>query len=615
MAATWRLRMQAVALVAASFAGGGCEERPEPDARFVAVAEIKGFDPVYANDSYSAGAQIQVYEGLYEIHYLKRPLQMVPLLADGMPEVSEDGLTYTFHLKKGVRFQDDPCFPGGKGRELTAHDFVWCWKRLMAIPDSTGRWLFEGKVQGLDAWSKRAGARLGKLFDRVNEHFPFEHPTMREVVAEEVEGLRAIDDHTLRVRLTEPYPQFLWTLVMSFTVVYPREAVARYGMELMAHPVGTGAYRVEDFWIYDRKITYVRNPSWHGGTYPTEGAPGDEEKGLLADAGRPLPFLERVEFLVIPTSQPRWLRFLDRELDRVETEREIWEKAMTLDGKLRPELAAQGIAVQVEPKADIAFTAFNMDDPVIGAPAGDRGRKVRQAMSLAYDTPLWIKIMRNGSWGIPAHGPIPPTVAGYVSEPRSPYSTRDVARARKLLEEAGFPGGRGLPKLHYEMSGADAVSRNGAEILRNNLREIGIEIDLHANTWDQFDEKVKGKQAQVFGMAWGADYPDAQNFLQLFYGPHESPGPNNSNYKNPEYDRLYDQMKLMLPGPERDEVIRKMLAVLNEDCPWSYTDHRVQYSYRHAWLRNFKYMDINPWLFKYYRVDREEKARRLASGR
>jgi ABC-type transport system substrate-binding protein len=251
---------------------------------------------------------------------------------------------------------------------------------------------------------------------------------------------------------------------------------------------------------------------------------------------------------------------------------------------------------------------------VIGAPAGEKGRKLRQAMCLAYDRAQWIRTMRNGFWAVPAYGPVPPTVAGYVPEPKSVYSDRDLERAKRLLAEAGYPQGRGLPKLEYQMTGSDAVNRNGAEIFVNSMAAIGVKIELASNTWDQFDDKVKKKQAQMFGMAWGADYPDAQNFLQLFYGPHESPGPNNSNYKNPAYDALYDRMKLMLPGAERDAVIAKMLAILNEDCPWNYTDHRVQYSYAHSWLRNFKFMDINPWSFKHYRVEREEKARRLRGG-
>jgi ABC-type transport system substrate-binding protein len=244
-------------------------------------------------------------------------------------------------------------------------------------------------------------------------------------------------------------------------------------------------------------------------------------------------------------------------------------------------------------------------------PDPERGRAkalaIRRAVSLAYDAKRWIKVMRNGTWGIPARGPLPPDIDGYVDE-FSPYAVRDLERARKILADAGMPGGKGVPKFTYEMTGADSTSRQGSEIVKDAFKELGLELDLQVQTWSKFMEMVNNKRAQVFGLAWVADYPDAQNFLQLFYGPNESPGPNNANYHNAEYDRLYDKMKLMLPGPERNEVIREMLVVLYEDCPWSFTDHRIKYSYFHSWLHNYKYNDFEPWAFKYYRVDQGAKA-------
>ena len=447
----------------------------------------------------------------------------------------------------------------------------------------------------------------------MNAWYPFEHPDLRPIVAEDVPGMRALDDRTLRFELTQPHPVFTWLLSMNYGAVYPREAIERYGMDFLNHPVGCGPYRVEDYFVYDKKVVYVKNPTWHGQRYPTEGAPGDREAGLLDDAGKELPFLDRVEFVVVPQSQPRWLKFVEGDLEWIETEKEIWAKAMTAEGRLVDHLAAKGVRVDRQPRQNAAFTGFNMTDPVIGAPAGEAGKKLRQAMSLAYDRDLWIKVMRNGTWAEPAFGPIPSNVPGYQADVRSPYSTRDLVRAKRLLQEAGYPEGRGLPVLKYEMSNADAVTRNGSEIFKNCMADVGIKIELSANQWPQFISKIDKKEAQIFGMSWNADYPDAENFLQLFYGPNEAPGSNGTNYKNPQYDELYRRMALMQPGPERDAVIREMLLVLNEDCPMSYTDYRVQYCFVQPWLRNFKYMDLDPWLFKYCRIDREEKRRRQSS--
>jgi peptide/nickel transport system substrate-binding protein len=604
MTPRWLFPLTLVAAVLA--VAPSCERAPEPDARFVSTSLVKTLDPVESGDAYSGGAQHQVYEGLLGIHYLKRPSELIPAMAVSMPEVSEDGLTYTFTLRDDLFFHDGPCWPDGKGRKVTAADFVYCWKRLMALPDSKGSWLIENKIVGLDDWAERAKEVLRPLKDRVNDHYPFEHADMRAVIAEEVEGLRALDDKTLRIQLREPYPQFPWILAMGYAVVYPREALEFHGMEYRRHPIGTGPYTVREYWPFDRKILFERNPRYRECYYPSEGEPGDAEKGLLADAGKRLPFLDRVELVIIDKSQPRWLTFDRGRLDVIGTEKDTWEEVMTKDAQLKPELAERGIRLEKRPIANIAYCAFNMDDPILGTPNGERGKKVRQAMSLAYDVGRWIKVMRNGAWGTPALGPIPPTVIGYVDEP-SPYAKRDLERAKQLLAEAGYPGGKGLPKLTYEMTGSDALARNGALIRVHTMKEIGVEIELSLQTWDKFMEKVNKKEGQLFGMSWSADYPDAQNFLQLFYGPHESPGPNNANYKNAEYDALYDQMKVMVPGPERDAVVRKMLRIINEDCPWSYTDFRVKYSYFHHWLRNYKYHLLNQWQFRFYRVNKDEK--------
>jgi len=392
-----------------------CERPPPVDARFVSVSAIKGFDPIDSGDVYSSGAQSQVYEGLLQYHYLKRPVELMPCLAAEMPTVSEDGLTFTAKLRRDVVFQDNECFPDGKGRPLTAHDVVYCIKRFMGVPSSTGSWLLESRIVGLDAWAARSGEKLAGLFDAVNEYYPYEHPEMAELRDEEVPGLRALDDFTVQFTLTKPFPQFLYTLAMSYTAVYPHEALDHYGMTMHLHPVGSGPYQVEEYWPPDKKILFERNPTFRGETYPTEGAPGDAEAGLLDDAGRSIPFLDRIEFVVIEAPQPRWLRFASGDIDRVETEQDIWQEAMIRDtDQLRPELEEQGVRVSVATKADIAYFAFNMEDEVLGEPAGERGRQVRQAICLAYDQEQWIKVMRNGYWATPAFGPLPPSVQGFV---------------------------------------------------------------------------------------------------------------------------------------------------------------------------------------------------------
>jgi ABC-type transport system substrate-binding protein len=244
-----------------------CDAIPPPDATFVSPSDIKTFDPVDAGDLYAGGAQRQVYDGLLEYDYLKRPPELIPALASALPEISEDELTFTFHLRDDIYFHDSTCFDPerkvkAKGRRVVAEDFVYCWKRLVAMPDSKGNWVLAGKIIGLDEWAARAGKKLGELQDKRNRYYPFEHPEMRELVAEPVEGLRALDDTTFQVKLSEAYPQFLWVLAMSYTVVYPHEALEEHGLEFRYHPVGTGPYTVDEFWPFDLKVSFTRNPTF-----------------------------------------------------------------------------------------------------------------------------------------------------------------------------------------------------------------------------------------------------------------------------------------------------------------------------------------------------------------
>jgi len=256
---------------------------------FGATDRIRGFDPVTSADVPSAHAIYKVFEGLYEYEYLTRPYTVRPNLAAAMPEVSPDGLTYTFRLKQGVRFADDPCFPGGKGRELTAEDFVYSWKRVADVKTKSNCfWIFEDRIAGINDYHTASMKR------RVSYDEP-------------VAGLQAVDRYTLRVQLTQPYPQLIWVLTMSYTFVVPREAVEKYGAEFLNHPVGTGPYIVGDWRFRNYGITYVRNPNWRGDTYPTSGEPGDKAKGLLADAGKPIPFIDEIRQFVISDSSTDWL--------------------------------------------------------------------------------------------------------------------------------------------------------------------------------------------------------------------------------------------------------------------------------------------------------------------
>ncbi len=584
--------LMVLAIMGIGAPGSAYSEEPDTAVRLAVIADVKGFDPVISDDLYSNTAASQVYEGLTQYSYLERPFKVVPNLAEALPEVSEDGLVLTFKLKKSVRFMDDPCFKatGGKGRELVAEDFIYSWKRL-ADPrkHSSGWWIFENRIQGLDDFRNTAQAAEKTDYS----------------VA--VSGLQAPDKHTLVVTLTGPYPQFLYVLSMTFASAVPREAVETYDKEFLNHPVGTGPYLVKE-WIRNSRIVFERNPNFRKEVYPSVGEPGDKEAGLLDDAGKVVPLTDRVEMHIVVEDQPRWLKLLKGQFDVGGIPKDNYDAAIDKEtNTLKKRLARKGLILAKSVEPDATYTAFNMEDPILG-----KNALLRRAISLGYNTKRRINLFYNGR-AIPAQTPIPPGLFGYDKTRVNPWARYDPEEAKKLLAEAGFPNGEGLPEFVYENM-ADSTSRQFGEMFTREMSRIGIKMKINANTWPEFSQKLRTKRAQIFGVAWSADYPDPENFLQLLYGPNESPSPNSANYKNPEYDKLYEQMKNMPDGPERLAVIDKMVKILWDDCPWIMGVHRQRFALQHSWMRNYKYHAIGKGFYKYYRVDaalRAEKRKKL----
>ncbi|MGE4130310.1 MAG: ABC transporter substrate-binding protein [Bdellovibrionales bacterium] len=564
----------------------GCTKKSdkiENSIQYALNSNIKSLDPSQAADLYTNEVVSNIFETLMEYHYLKRPLEVQPLLAEAMPTVSKDGLIHTFKLKKGVKFQDSEVFPGGKGRDLVASDFVYSWKRL-ADPKGKGEgfWIFDGKIKGMNEWRDKLAKGEGK----------FEDP---------IEGLTAVDDQTLKITLVAPYYQLNYVLAMSYAAAVPHEAVEKYGEEFMNHPVGTGPFKF-DSWTRGSKVVLLKNPTWHGGTYPTEGEPGDKENGLLADAGKSLPFVDKLVFHEIPEDQPRWLNFMKGTFDYAGIPKDNFDGAI-VDGKLKPELAAKGIELYKYAMPDVVYISFNMEDPVVG-----KGKDyLRKAMALAYDTATSMKVFYNDR-AILAQSPIGPDMDGYDPGFKNPYKEYNVEKAKEMLKKAGHPDGKGIPEIEYA-STSSTTARQMAEYTAEQFAKIGIKMKITNNSWPQFQEKLRTKKAQMFGIAWSADYPDAENMLQLLYSKNISPGPNNANYQNKEFDALYDKARKLPPGPERTALYKQMRDIFVKDMPWIPTVHRIAYLVEHGWLKNLKRHETINGFYKYLRVDMQEKAK------
>ncbi len=559
---------------------------------FGGTDRIRGFDPITSADVPSAHAIYKVFEGLYEYEYLVRPYTARPMLAEGMPEVSRDGLAYTFHLKKGMMFADDPCFPGGKGREVTAADFIYSWKRVADVKTrSNCFWIFEGRVVGIDEYHKRSMDK-GVTYD------------------EPVKGFQAPDRYTIQVKLTQPYPQLIWILTMSYTFAVPREAVEYYGQEFLNHPVGTGPYIVGDWKWRNYRIVYQRNPTYHGDSYPTRGEPGDKEKGLLDDAGKPIPFIDQVTQYVISDSSTEWLLFLNGQLATAGISRDNFSAVITPQRELTPDLRKKGIRLEKAPELWTEYLGFNMEDPVVGTSkdpeVAARHKKLRQALAYTVDIDKWVEFYNQRM--LAANDPIPPGMSGHDDTRPRPYAF-NLEKARQLIAEAGYPNGidpktgRRLTLTIELRNASEPEERQSFDLLADFVNKIGVELKPSYNNWPEFLKKMERKQQQMFRLGWVADYPDAENYLQLFTTKSISPGPNHTNYSNPEFDSLYDRATIMQDSPERTELYKKLANMVIEDSPWILLAYPLSFGLEQPWLKNYKFHAFPYPNMKFYRTD------------
>ena len=549
------------------------------------TSRIKGLDPARAGDVASSSIIGRIYEGLLEYSYLDRPYRVQPMLAAAMPDVSADGLTYTFRIREGIYFQDDPCFRGGKGRELTAEDFVYSIKRIADLKNaSSGYWAFNGRILGLDEF------RAASAGDAPTDYgLP-------------VEGLRAPDRFTFQIQLKEPYPQLFWVLAMHYAFAVPREAVEFYGDDFVNHPVGTGPYILEK-WKRNYRIEFVRNPKWKETgrveLYPATGTEAARAAGLLDDAGKQIPFIDRIVQFVVDDAATTWMMFLSGQFSYSGISRDNWDAVIKPDKGLVEELKGQGVDLLSSPTLDLYYLGFNMDDPLVG-----KNKKLRQALSCAFNPELLVQYY-NGRVA-PVYGPLPDPLAGFKPEPTA-YSY-NLEKAKQLLVEAGYPDGidpataRRL-EVTLELGGATPDVRQVVELMAGMFDKIGVVLKASYNNWPAFLGKMDRRQAQIFQLGWVADYPDAENFLQLFCGANASPGPNHSNYVNPEFDKLYDQLRTLLPGPEKDQICQQMADIVIEDCPWIFMYQPKEFAVVHSWLKNFSLHDFPYTMVKYRRVD------------
>jgi len=548
------------------------------------------FDPQFTSDAASDSIIANIYEPMLDYDYLARPVQLVPRTLEAMPMVQDNGATYVFRLKKGIFFTPDPAFKG-KPRELTAADHAYGIKRLLdPAVKSPWLWLVEGKIIGAD----EARAKAGK-----SGRFDYGAP---------ISGLEVIDRYTLKIRLKQPDLRFLYALAVSSTAAVAHEVVEAYGLDFGAHPVGTGPYMLGEH-KRSAKIVLVANPGFREVTYAPAGPVPPEARSIEAALkGRKLPLVGRIEISVIEEGQAQWLAFLNRELDLLERLPSDFVDEALADGKLKPALAAKGIRHQMLLRPNTRWTYFNMDDPVVGGYAPAK-IALRRAVSMAYDENESIRVLLKGR-AAPAQSPIPPGIVGHDPKQRTQAQLYDPAAARALLDKFGYKdrdgdGYRETPEgkplvLEY-WSAPSSLARQGDELWKKNMDAISIRIVFKKDKTPELRKMARLGRIPMRTDGWNADYPDAENYMQLLYGPNAGQE-NQARFKLPEFDALYDSARTLPDSPERTALFDRMTELVLAYAPWRLTEHRFEDQLMQPWVQSHKPHPIRSQVWQFIDV-------------
>ena len=535
--------------------------------RYAFAAAETGFDPAQISDIYSRIVTAHIFESPLAYDHLARPFKLKPATAVAMPEVSDDFRSFTFHLKPGIVFADDSAF-NGKPRELVAQDYVYALKRIydprLKSPGQAS--LEEEGIVGLRELRE----------DALKRNVPFDYN-------QEVEGLQAIGRHTLRVRLRETRPRHLYIWASGDVLgAVAREVVEAYGDKIMDHPVGTGPFRLTE-WRHSSRIVLVRNPGYREVFYDAEPNADDPEgQALLARLkGRRLPMLDRVEISIIEQSQPRWLAFLNGEHDFLERlPAEFIDQAVPA-GRIAPHLAKRGIRATREPAADVSLTVFNMEDPLVGGLSAEKVA-LRRAMALGTDIAREIALVRHGQ-AIAAQSIIPPRTSGYRAELRTEMGEYQPARAKALLDMAGYidrdgdgwreqPDGRTLTLEMLTQS--DQATRQLDELWKKGMDALGLRVSMKVAQWPENLKAARNGKFMLWRVGSSASSPDGQGALERAYGPSVGKG-NLARFRLPAFDAIYDQLKLAPDGPERQALFDAATKLLVAYAPYRLHVHRV----------------------------------------
>ena len=547
---------------------------------------VKTLDPVRADDLASRDLSAMVYDTLVQYDYTARPYKIVPSMLKAMPEISGNFTRYEFELRDDLFFSPAPCFKSRTERKVTAHDVKFSLLRFADVRlHSPVYWMLRGKIRGLDDFRQ---ATLGKSPQDLT---PYDM---------DISGITILSEHKFVITLTRPDPRFLYMLAMPNAGIVSRKGAIFYGDRLSHNPVGSGPFILKR-WIPNLKLDFVRNAEYRTEYFPQAHNPADRKKKL--------PLLSGITVCQIRQPMTAWMMFLQGKLDLNALDKDNRETLLT-GSSLIPALRERQVKMLSNPEFEIRYIGFNFDDPKLG-----KNLKLRQALSLTYD--ISRRVAHAGNQLIKAHSVIPPNVAGHDETFRNEFAEYNLEKAKKLLAEAGFPNGIDPETgealtLTFDQSGNDTAHRQMGELAVDDWRKLGINVVSVLNSKPRFFEKLRQKKFQLFRLSWVGDYPDAENFLQLFYSGNIG-SCNRTGFADREFDVMFEKILQMADSPERTKLYQKMSELVIKKCAWICEGFPVNGMLYHGFVENYLPHDFGFARWKYLNINEDMRNKLLPS--
>jgi ABC-type transport system substrate-binding protein len=613
----------------------------------------KHFDPVISYSASEWGIISQIYEPPLQYKYLKKPYELEPLTLKSMPTIiyldkngskMDENSTniayskYILNLREDIKYQNHPAFikeyrhlsleeladidsigdfKKSSTRNLKAQDYEYAIKRMAVRANHSPILdIMNQYIIGLKDFSKEI-SKIAQEKKKSKEIF--------DLSSYHIKGVEVIDDYTLSITIKGKYPQFLYWLSMNFfapipweaDIFYQQKGLIKKNITLNTYPIGTGAYYLSKN-NPNREMILKANPNFH-----TEYFKGEK-----------LPFIKKVIYSLEKESIPFWNKFLQGYYDSSGVSSEAFDQAISIssngDMGISDNMKKQGIKMSSAISPSIFYLAFNMADPIVGGYSKE-AQKLRQAISIAQNEEEYISIFMNGR-GIPAQSPIPPGIFGYQEGKEGTNFVvydwingkrvrKPIEVAKKLLSEAGYPNGISKKSgkqlvLYYDTTSRGPDDRALMNWRRKQFAKLGIELIIRATDYNRFQDKIRKGKAQLFSWGWNADYPDPENFLFLLYGKNATiktggAGINSSNYQNPKFDKLFEEIKTMKNSPKRLEKIREMIKILQIDAPWVWGIHPKSLMLYHSWYSNIYPNAMAQNTLKYRKINGKERYKKI----